>query len=521
MSSTSTINPISALNLGQLWQSQRVLLLLLFWALLLKTGNFIGLAEGDDLYYTQLADRAANGDFKAYFIFDVRWLVYLPTAALYWLIGTNDITSLFMPMLASMFSVFFAFKIVEQLLDQKTAVFTTLIYSSAPVVLTYANVLQVAPVLECCTLGCVFFLLRGLQSNKLSDFLLCGLFIGLVAMTRITGLFIAAIITVMLLSMRGFSIRNILILSAMAAVSLLPLIVQGLVYWQVHGDFLHRVAQSQSVVQFQANLKGVDPKDLFFYVRTLFLKEGFANWTYFGLLGYLGVPAALAAIWVGIASKRPAAIFFALWFLGYFLLMTFTPTSTEPYTTLIRNIRYAIVFVLPLSACLAWAIVNLPTDKLSANKALILQSSIVAIVVAVHLYLTMINSERYHNRRDIQKTASERVVELVGDSKIFLADRNIDRRLAYYSGYKFKNGEHYRKVRKLSQINEPGYFIMLKKGYNRQRYLMEPKMLDMIRKNPERYGMRYIDDYRYFWVFEIVRPFGRPITKGPSSGRRG
>jgi len=476
------------------------LMILLFWALGLKLFHFIGLAEGDDLYYTELANRVANGNFEAHFIFDVRWLVFYPTALLYKLFGTNDITSLLMPTLASMLSIFFAFRIVENALDRNHAIVATLIYSSVPVVLIYANVLQVAAFLECCTLASIFFLQRALNNDKWQDYALCGLFIGLVTMTRITGLFIAPIVAIFLMAMRGFKLRTILMLSLIAAISLIPLVIQGLVFWQVQGDFLHRLAQSQSVIKFQANLDGVDPKDLFFYMRTLFLKEGFANWTYFGLLGYFGIPAALVAFWYSLASRQKAAGFFALWFLAYFCLMSFTPTSIEPYTTLIRNIRYAIVFVLPLSACLAWAILQLPTDKLSNKMSIMAKSFIVISIVMTHLVLTSNNIEPFHKRQHIQKSASTRILSEIGNHKVYLADKNIDRRLRYYSGYQFNN---IRRVKSISQIRGPGYFLMLKNGYNKQRYRIPKQEQAKIRRNPSRYGMKYLGDYGYFWVYAV------------------
>jgi 4-amino-4-deoxy-L-arabinose transferase-like glycosyltransferase len=493
LSNTSKFLPV-------LKAKNHVLIILLFWALGLKLFHFIGLAEGDDLYYTALANRVANGHFEAHFIFDVRWLVFYPTALLYKLFGANDITSLLMPILASMLSIFFAFRIVENALDRNHAIVATLIYSSVPVVLIYANVLQVAAFLECCTLGSILFLQRALKTDKWQDYALCGLLIGLVTMTRITGLFIAPIVAVFLIAMRGFKLRTLFMLSLIAAVSLIPLVIQGLVFWQVHGDFLHRIAQSQSVIKFQANLEGIDPKDLFFYIRTLFLKEDFANWTYFGLLGYLGIPAMLVAFWYSLASRQKAAGFFALWFLAYFCLMSFTPTSVEPYTTLIRNIRYAIVFVLPLSACLAWAILQLPTDKLSNKMSFIAKSFLVISIVITHLVLTSHNIEPFHKRQQIQKSASTRILSEIGDHKVYLADRNIDRRLLYYSGYQFKN---FRRVKAISQIRGPGYFLMLKMGYNKQRYRIPKRQQAKIRRNPSRYGMKYLGDYGYFWVYQV------------------
>ena len=60
----------------------------------LRLVTFMGISEGDDLSYTLLAHRFAEGDFAANFIFDIRWVVYVPVALLYKIFGVNDITSI-------------------------------------------------------------------------------------------------------------------------------------------------------------------------------------------------------------------------------------------------------------------------------------------------------------------------------------------------------------------------------------------------------------------------------------------
>ena len=67
---------------------------LILLAFVLRLTTFMGMAEGDDLYYTMLADRFANGNYSAGFIFDIRWVVYVPVALLYKIFGVNDVTSI-------------------------------------------------------------------------------------------------------------------------------------------------------------------------------------------------------------------------------------------------------------------------------------------------------------------------------------------------------------------------------------------------------------------------------------------
>ena len=53
---------------------------ILGFALALKLLNTMGISQGDDLYYTQLAYRASQGDFSTEIVFGARWFVYLPSA---------------------------------------------------------------------------------------------------------------------------------------------------------------------------------------------------------------------------------------------------------------------------------------------------------------------------------------------------------------------------------------------------------------------------------------------------------
>ena len=83
----------------------------------------------------------------------------------------------------------------------------------------------------------------------------------------------------------------------------------------------------------------VDPKDLFFYIRSAFTSGNFARWRTFGFGGYFTVAALLACIVKMCLKKQGKEVLFLIWFVSYFLFMSFAPTSLNPYTTLIRNNR--------------------------------------------------------------------------------------------------------------------------------------------------------------------------------------
>ena len=86
--------------------------LLMIFAFIFRMINFMGIAQGDDFPYSTLANRFANGNFSAGFIFDVRWVVFAPAALLYKLFGVSDFTSLLPTMIYGISSVWLAYKII-------------------------------------------------------------------------------------------------------------------------------------------------------------------------------------------------------------------------------------------------------------------------------------------------------------------------------------------------------------------------------------------------------------------------
>lgn len=333
---------------------------LLFLALaVLRMTNIMGCSQGDDLYYTQLAYRASTGNFRAGFIFDIRWLVFLPTALLYNLFGANDFTSLFFPVTVSLINVFFAYNIVKEESNHPTALLATAIYGSIPLVMVYGNFLQVAPFIEFSTLGAIFFLQRAIKKDKIIFYILSGFFIGLISMCRTTGLFIAPMMVLYLIYRIGFSKKSIVLSALLAATSLVPLVVQGSAYYFIHNDFFYRFVISKRGIEYQNSLTGVDPRDTFFYLRTFFTKKGFADYRYFGAVGFTVFPATLYVIFLKFKGSFRREMIFPVWFLAYLLMMTFIPTSISPLTFMIRNIRYAIVFMVPATAVIAAVLIHL------------------------------------------------------------------------------------------------------------------------------------------------------------------
>jgi hypothetical protein len=472
--------------------------LLMIFSLIFRMINFMGIAQGDDFPYSSLANRFANGNFTANFIFDVRWVVFAPAALLYKIFGINDYTSLIPTFVYSVSSVWFAYKIVEAETDRATAVITTLFYTTYPIVVIFANFLQVAAPLEFFTLLTVYSFQRGAKTEKTGWFILGGFAIGWIFFARTTGLFIALLVSIYVWYKKGFNKKTILWVGCAALVSLVPAIFQGLVYLKVHNNFFHVFDLSKKVVEYQNRMTDVDPKDLFFYIRTVFTSGNFARWRTFGFGGYFTAIALLACIVKMCLKKQGKEVLFFIWFLSYFLFMSFAPTSLSPYTTLIRNNRYTIIFVLPL--CTICAILLTDLAKTGKKTVAVLASALFLTIFISNIYYSLDNSAFYKRVRGEQKESMSVLLSNYPDTTIYLADRNIDYRINYYSGYTNRN---YKFITSLKQIKKPGVFLILHKmNSSASRFKISREELAKIRRKPPK-GMTLKHKTPYFNIYEV------------------
>ena len=465
---------------------------------ILRLITFMGISEGDDLSYTLLAHKFANGDFTANFIFDIRWVVFVPVALLYKIFGVNDITSIAPTFIYGIAGVWLAYKIVLEETDKLTASIATLLYLSFPIILIYGNFLQVAPSLEFFTLLTVYSFQRGIKSEKIGWFVLGGFAIGGIFFARTTGLFIAPLASFYVWYRKGFNRKTALWIVCAALCSLILPIVQGFVYLNVHNDFFHHITISRKGVDYMDRMSDVDPKDLFFYIRTMFVKGNFANWMMFGLNGYFIAASTIACVILICMKKAGKEVIFFIWFISYFLFMTFAPTSFSPYTTLIRNTRYAIIFLLPV--CAVYGIfLNKMLQK--GNKALQITAALIFLTLFIsNIAFSVEDSLKFKERRVVQKSSVDELLKDYPNELFYIPDKNTARRIAYYSGYTNKNYKH---IKSLKQIKKPGIFLILKNlPASVSRFYIPKDELVKIRKNPPE-GMTLKKKLPFFYVYEV------------------
>jgi hypothetical protein len=126
-------------------------------------------------------------------------------------------------------------------------------------------------------------------------------------------------------------------------------------------------------------------------------------------------------------------------------------------------------------------------------------ASFFLFIVFSNIYYSFETSGIFKNKRNNQKEAISYVFEKYPHHKIYLADRNIEKRIDYYSGYKNRN---YTIISSLKQITEPGVFLVLKPaGYSKSRFTIPKKELEKIIKNPPK-ELKRIKKLSYFIVYK-------------------
>lgn len=245
-------------------------------------------------------------------------------------------------------------------------------------------------------------------------------------------------------------------------------------------------------------MSDVDPKDLFFYIRTMFVKGNFANWMMFGLNGYFIAASTIACVILICMKKAGKEVIFFIWFISYFLFMTFAPTSFSPYTTLIRNTRYAVIFLLPVCA-----VYGIFLNKMlqSRNKPQQITAALIFLTLFIsNIAFSVEDSLKFKERRVVQKSSVDELLKDYPNELFYIPDKNTARRIAYYSGYTNKNYKH---IKSLKQIKKPGIFLILKNlPASVSRFYIPKDELVKIRKNPPE-GMTLKKKLPFFYVYEV------------------
>jgi len=489
----------------------------MIWAILIgvvifRTLTVSGMSQGDDLAYTELANRFAEGNTDYYYgIFYFRWIVYLPIAVLYKVLGVNDFSSLALSIFTSVANVYLAYKIVRYETNELAARITAILYAFFPLVAVYGTMLETASPMEFATLLSVYLVQIAMRKESKALFFVGGLAAGFAPLGRETGIFIVPLLALYVFYKEGLSRKSFLFSAIVAASSILPIALQGLFFYFRFGNFLFRMVESRQAVILQNQTIGMDPKDLFFYVLTVYKKEGFYDSAFFVNYGYL-FPVAI--FYSFVFRLRGLGIFLA-WFILYLGFMTFAPSTLSPYQTLIRNNRYMIVLILPPVAVVSTALAHmLQAKNFWKWIGFILLVGIFATSTWSSVQITNAFRNGHRDSKEITKFI------LSKNQIVYSLDQDFPRLYKYYSGYKL---DKLRIIQDFSQIDQEG-LLVIPIGHHPDRYNMDITRLEKIYKQPPASWklLHELADYKVFAVSpfrqeDFLQVIGGIITSNSST----
>jgi hypothetical protein len=391
-----------------LYQKEYIaLLVILSIAIILRLYFFVGASIEDDLGFTGCAYGLYSGEYD-YTTSDqsLRCMVYLPISCLY--MTFNDmglISTHFYHFFCSIVTILTSFFLARCLFGFKAAVYSSLFLTFIPLHIIYSS--RIMPSLpETAWGGVAIFLFVLNIIKKRNGFFLksfqhinfsVGLLIGIAYLCRETGIILLGI-PILYICLEIFSdpkngyneVKSVLcIISGF----LLVVFVESLICFSETGDLFYRwhiVKKAQNVVgpswtfYFESllNMQDIDIKSLNIH----FLDPHFSP------LGISGIIIVMSLIiFLLLNYKKPGRIII-IWFLCYFLFLSFGCSKINPYTPIRKFFRYEILFLTPSSIACGYLFARI--DKKGIRRILVL--IVFMVLLMSSLIYTRFNYERYH-----------------------------------------------------------------------------------------------------------------------------
>ena len=313
---------------------------------------YLGHVFSDDAYFSYLSYTLYAGDFgKDYIGYPVSLLrinLHLLTAFAFKLFGPGELSASFFPMMISLTNLFLVCFMAKMLTNSdKIALIALLLMALFPTDIVFAG-LDFADSFSAffINLG-LFFLFLAHKKNSIHFAILGGIFLAVSVQFKINVFFVALLMGVLLSYdfWKRKKANKILIIALTLIFA--DLLIEGLIYYKLHGDFLYRFRLTEQNYLFGKNdffVKG----SLFGYategdywpelLKTLFISNPRAVFLRRFLL-FLPLIALLQSI-ISVKKKEHRLIVF--WFLGLSFLYIFFTSSFSVYRPLVQRFTWYI-----------------------------------------------------------------------------------------------------------------------------------------------------------------------------------
>lgn len=398
-----------------------LLILILFFALVLRLIFFSGMGTSDDLAYSRYAATIGNGiDSESVLTLSTRLGIIYTTAFSYKLFGINDFSSVIFVLITSLASIILIFYFGKLLFNEKTGLVAALLLSFFPLDIFYSTKLFTdLPSAFFMALGVYVFLYSELKTKLRYGigYMLSGIFIGIGYMIRESVLLIALFFIIYILYKKRIKKEYFLVPLGV----LIVIVLESIIFLNLTGDPLFRHHASQKYLEdavIQHNYFGrLDfPIGLFHY-PWLFLTNN--------LLSFLYIFVFIAIGYVIIYRKKEAYLTL-LWLLPLLLYLAFGSSSLTQYIPFKAADRYTSLITFPAILLLALFLM----DRNELMKKVIMPFTLILLLVssigAVYLAENVVISD------NLKKLHSELKAL---DKMVYMDDRSV-KAIDYLSGYK-------------------------------------------------------------------------------------
>lgn len=397
---------------------------LLLFAFILRVIFFHGIAPGDPFTYSLSAWDIVQGHWNPGYFYEqtTRWGLLFPLAASYKLFGVNEFSSTLWPLLTSLGTVAVAYLLALHLKGERAALLAGIIVSTFPLEIIYATQPMADCPLSFWLLLSLYCFVRGeaaeASQRKRWFFLFSGIALALAYATKFVAILIAPFFLFVLLWRRRIEWHW----AWLGLGALLIFAVEFVIFQQVTGNgfarldlVLHDKASHAPVTAGGFQVQSA----VWLYLYWMFVDFHYVGLSFVVLLLMLLHRTIKARKDILNSGELPL-----LWAITLLLILTFYPTSTNPYVPLYKVEPYILMFSAPLLVM---------TAVLLSDYRKRLQFAVMVLILLSSLPFVYLLHEGYRAHGDNAR-AIWAFAQTHSDRPIY-AHRSDQRFLQYFDGF--------------------------------------------------------------------------------------
>jgi 4-amino-4-deoxy-L-arabinose transferase-like glycosyltransferase len=406
-----------SLNINRVFNQKYYLYYIVFAAIIVRIIFSFGHIFSDDAYFDYLSYTFYTGEFAKDYIgyphTPLRILVFALTALAFSIFGTNEFATMVFPMIFSIGNILLAYFFAKEITkSENTGLIAALLMAFLPTDITFATInFSDSPSAFFVNSG-LFFLYKSHQKESLKFSIISGICFFMSIQFKVNIFFIGLLLAIfwifIVFKSKSFSYYIPVALSFVG----LNLLIEGLIYWNLQGDFFYRFSQIE--------LNSVYNLNEFFALgssRGYLTESGFwpAVFDRVFILNpkavflrrfYLFLPLiALYQSYIFLKEKKH--IWLVYWFMGLSVLFIGFTSSFTHYQPIIQRLSW---YMFPLF---------LPAVLLSTFFITRFKNKIKLILIVLYLFGSIIMTYSYTNYFNVKelnalksylKSNSERII---------------------------------------------------------------------------------------------------------------